>query len=55
MRKKWKCVAEVNMCANHTETVVVETNTKKKARKLAEDILLKNNFYVKILRIEEAC
>lgn len=53
MRKKWKCTAEVNMCANHIETVVVETNTKKKAMKLAEDILMKTNFYAKILSIEE--
>lgn len=53
MRKRWKCTAEVNMCAGHIETVVVTTNTDKKARKLAEAALLKNYFYVKVLKVEE--
>lgn len=52
MRKKWKCIAEVNMCADHIVAVVVETNTEKKAKKLAEDTLMKTYFYVKILKIE---
>lgn len=53
MRKKWKCTAEVNMCAEHIVTVVVTTNTVNKARALAEVTLLKNYFYVKILKVEE--
>lgn len=53
MCKKWKCTAEVNMCAEHIETVVIEANTQKKARMLAEKKLLENYFYVAIREVEE--
>lgn len=52
MRKKWKCTAEVDRCADRIETVFVETNTEKKARKLAENMLRKNHFAVTIFDVE---
>ena len=44
--KKWLVTAEVNMCANHYESVVVDANTERKARMKGEELLLKTHFFV---------
>ena len=52
--KKCECTAEVNMDASHYETVVVEANTERKARKLAEAKLKKNGaFYVTNMTVKQ--
>lgn len=45
--KRWKVTAELNMDASHYESMVVEANTKRKARLFAEKAFKENgNFYV---------
>ena len=43
--KKWKVTAEINMCAEHYETVVVKANTKRKAIIFAEKEFKKNGAF----------
>ena len=53
MRIKWKVRVELNMCAEKEETIIVETNTRKKAIKLAEEKCKKDgNFFVIVLDCE---
>ena len=52
--KKWECTAEVNMDASRYETVVVEANTERKARKLAEAKLKQNGaFFVTNMSVKQ--
>ena len=43
--KKWKVTAEINMCANRYETVIVKANTERKARIFAEKEFKKNGAF----------
>ena len=43
--KTWKVTAEVNMCAEHYESVIVRANTERKALKFANQEFLKKGFF----------
>ena len=43
--KKWRVTAEINMCAERYETVVVKANTERKARIFAEKEFKKNGAF----------
>jgi hypothetical protein len=52
--KKWEATVEVNMDASHWETIEVEANTERKARKFVEEKAKKIGFFfVKIVSIKE--
>ena len=42
--KKWKVIAEINMCANRYETVIAKANNERKARIFAEKEFKKRGF-----------
>lgn len=52
--KKWKITAELDWCANNFSSCIVEANTEKKAKTMAEKYFKKKMkaFFVNIQRIE---
>lgn len=51
--KKWKVTAEINMCAENYESVIVEANTERKARMFAEEKFKKNGaFFITNMSVE---
>lgn len=54
MIKKWKVTAELNMNAQHYETVIVKANTERKAKMFAEKKFMKQGaFYVTNMTVEQ--
>lgn len=54
MIKRWEVTAELNMDAQHYETVIVEANTERKARMFAEKkFKLQGAFYVTNMTIKQ--
>ena len=52
--KRWKATVQVNLDASHWETIEVEANTERKARKFVEDTAKKMGFFfVQIISIKE--
>ena len=52
--KYWKVTAEINMCAEHYETVEVKANTERKARIFAEKEFKKNGaFFITNMSVEQ--
>lgn len=55
MRKDYLVTCELNMCANHVETIRVTTNLPEKAKKLAiKKFKDAGNFYVSVISCKEA-
>ena len=50
--KQWEIKAEANMNASHIETVIINANTERKARIIADKKLKKNYFAVNIISIK---
>lgn len=54
MIKKWKVTAELNMNAQHYETVIVKANTERKALIFAENEFMRQGaFYVTNMSAEQ--
>ena len=52
--KTWKVTAELDMCAEHYESVIIKANTKRKAIIFAEEYFKKNGaFFITNLSVEQ--
>lgn len=51
--KRWLVTAEVNMDAQHYESIIVKANTERKARIIGERQLKKDYFFITNVKVEE--